>query len=72
MGGTFFQIFMGYIEDKLALIDQRTAEMAELQKKEARDRKLAVVFAVAGALFAAARLGLVAVPFIKEKRRKKV
>lgn len=61
---------MSYIEDKLVLIDQRTAEMVELQKKEARDRKLAVVFTVAGALFAAARLGLVAVPFIKEKRRR--
>ena len=48
-------------EDKLDRI-------LRLQKEEASKRKIALTFTILGALFAAGRLGVLAVPLVKARR----
>lgn len=43
-------------------------EVLERQKEEERNRKLALIVGGLGALFAAARLGVVAIPLIRRRR----
>lgn len=51
-------------EDKLDRI-------LRLQKEEARKRKIAFTFTALGALFAAGRLGVLAVPLVKARRARR-
>jgi hypothetical protein len=57
-------------EQEKQLLDS-TAAIAAAQKADAEKRRWYVIFGAAGALFAAARLGIVAIPFIKERRARR-
>jgi hypothetical protein len=46
----------------------KVADMLARQKAESDARKFALIIGAAGALFAAARLGIVAIPLIRKKR----
>ena len=52
-----------------AQILEQLDAIREAQEAEARYRTFAMWIGIGSALFAAARLGLVAIPFIKERRR---
>lgn len=65
-------IGMGQEPDQLAVIQQQTAEILARQKRESRNRRIAIGISAAAALFAAARLGIIAMPVIKARRRKKL
>ncbi len=52
----------------LARIDSRTAEIQQFAKDESVRRKWALVAAIAGAMFAAVKLGIVAIPHIRKRR----
>jgi hypothetical protein len=51
--------------------EQMLFELLEMQREEARKRKWTLIIGGLGALFAAARLGVVALPFIQERRRQR-
>ena len=57
---------VGVAESDSAKLDQ----LLSLQKAEDAKRKLALLIGGAGALFAAARLGIVALPLVKAARRR--
>lgn len=52
----------------LARIDTRTAEIQQFVKDESRRRTWTVILSVAGAVLAAIKLGIVAVPVIRRRR----
>jgi hypothetical protein len=52
----------------LTRLDERTKLIEEGQKRAERRWKWQTVAAVAGAVFAAVRLGIIAVPHIRERR----
>lgn len=56
------------IVDPLTEIRATTKEILERQKKEAADRRIALIIGGASALFAAAKLGILAIPLIRAKR----
>jgi len=51
-------------------IDSRVARILQLVEQEQRARRITLIVAGVGALFAAARLGIVAIPWIKAARRR--
>ena len=58
-------------EERLVSIDERTLAIVKGQKEDRRRRNLALTIGAIGALLAAARLGIIALPLIKEQRRKR-
>lgn len=55
------------VVDPTTEIVTNTRKILEIQKQEAANRKFALIIAGASALFAAAKLGLVAIPLIRKK-----
>jgi hypothetical protein len=53
-------------------LEQRTAEIIRRQKEEESRRRWTMLFAVAGGLFAAIKLGIVVFPTIKKRRAEKL
>ena len=53
----------------LAVIAERTAEILRRQAEEDKRRKLAMIVTAIGAVFAAARLGIIAIPHIRRRIR---
>ena len=53
----------------LAVIGKRTEQLLKLQEAEAKRRKIAMIVTAAGAVFAFARLGIIAFPHIKRRIR---
>lgn len=51
-------------------MQKQVAEVIRRQKAEDRGRRLTLIIGGIGALFAAARLGIIAIPLIRERRRK--
>lgn len=49
----------------IARIDQRTAAIAQQQVDDAQNRKISLIIGGAAALFAAIKLGIIAVPHIR-------
>lgn len=56
------------IVDPLTEIRANTQEILARQKKEADDRRIALIIGGVSALFAAAKLGILAIPLIRAKR----
>ena len=56
-------------DQRLVTIDERTAEMQREQEEDRKFRKMAMIIGGLSALFAAARLGVIAIPMISERRR---
>ena len=54
--------------DPIVRIEAATAEILERQRRDADARKLTTLVAIASALFAAVRLGIIAVPAIRRRR----
>ena len=52
--------------DIIRRIDQRTQKILDQQADEARSRRLAVYVGVAGALFAAVKMGIIAMPHFRK------
>ena len=61
----------GFTPEQEAQLLATTSEMAAWQKAEEKRRKWFTAATIAGAIFAAARLGVVAIPFIKERRTRR-
>lgn len=57
------------VTDPLAEIRTNTIKLLALQEEEARSRRLALYVAAASALFAAAKLGIIAIPHIRSRFR---
>lgn len=60
--------------DELTFEDEVRAALAAIraeQEAERKRRRITIAVGAASALFAAARLGIVAIPFIKERRRRR-
>lgn len=60
--------------DELSFEEAVRAELAAIRAEQAAERKrrrITIAVGAASALFAAARLGIVALPFIKERRRRR-
>lgn len=57
------------VADPIAEIRAMTAEILKRQKEEEHARKLALIVAGASALFAAAKLGIIAIPLIRSRVR---
>lgn len=53
--------------DVLTRIDERTAQIVQWQKDEDTRRKWTMLFTVGGALFAAVRLGIIAIPHLRRR-----
>lgn len=54
--------------ERLQRIEDQQALTLRMAQEEARWRKWSTIFTVAGALFAAARLGIIAVPAVRARR----
>lgn len=52
-------------------VTEMVAQVLELQREEKRARKWALIIGGIGAVFAAARLGIIAIPIIKAKRTRR-
>lgn len=61
----------GFTPEQETELLTRTAEIVARQQKEERSRKLTLIIGGLGALFAAARLGVIAIPLIQERRRRR-
>lgn len=59
---------VGVTDEQFSQLVERQEEMLALQKEQERKRRFALALGAAGALLAAARLGIVAVPLIKARR----
>ena len=59
---------IGFTLDEEADVLTSVHKMLTLQEQEARARKAALIFGIAGALFAAVRLGIVFAPKVRRKR----
>lgn len=53
----------------LESIQTQTSEIIERQKTDEASRRWATIFAVAGALFAAIKLGVIAIPHLRRRAR---
>ena len=58
------------MEQRIVALDALVGEVLKLQKKEERNRRITLIIAGVGALFAAARLGIIAIPLINAARRR--
>jgi hypothetical protein len=56
-------------DDDLPGLHKKVDELLAKQRAEERYRKFATIAAIGGAIFAAMRLGLIAVPFFRRRRR---
>jgi hypothetical protein len=52
----------------LSRLDERTAQIVQWQKAEDERRKWTLLFTVGGALFAAVRLGIIAIPQLRRRQ----
>ena len=52
--------------------EQKLDLIIKVQKEEARKRKLTVAIALVGAIIAAAKLGIIAIPIVKAARQKRI
>lgn len=59
-------------DERLVTIDERTLAIIKGQKEDRRRRNFALTIGAIGALLAAARLGIIALPLIKARRRRKL
>lgn len=57
------------VVDPITEIRSMTAEILKRQKEEENARKIAMMIAGASALFAAAKLGIIAIPLIRSRVR---
>lgn len=53
----------------LEILGARTAEILQRQKDEEDRRKWTLLFTIGGALFAAVRLGIIAIPHLRKRHR---
>jgi hypothetical protein len=60
---------VGFTRGEETLLLSRTDTLVKLQEAEDRKRTLVVILGATGALLAPARLGIVAIPFIKARRK---
>lgn len=59
---------LGDDQDPIAIVQaQQATLLAEFRRAE-RARKMATIYAIAGAVFAAFRLGILAIPHLKRRR----
>lgn len=62
-----YRASLGATEDAEGKLDR----ILKNQEEDARRRRIAVVWAAVGALFAAGRLGILAVPLVKARRARR-
>lgn len=60
--------YLGDIDEELTVVKGELSAIRKAQVEQVRMRRFATYAAVLGAVFAAGRLGILAVPFIKRSR----
>lgn len=62
---------VGDVAEKIELLRADVRDLRLASQREERHRRWATYATIAGAVFAAARLGVIWVPFIRERRRRR-